>query len=186
VIDLTTLTEELWDELQETIGLVAKSLTQCERVSRSVRKFLRWEESVRLDGGSSLPRPERLGSNVYKFVDGISGRCVRIRLGSVHSVKGQTHLATMLLSTYWYEHSSKKTMPWLLGERVNGGGLGVRDRRRLRETYVAMTRPSHLLCTAVPRSVMGDDELARRRVASLRTRGWNVAEVCDGSTTWLS
>ena len=108
-----------------------------------------------------------------------------IRVGSIHSVKGQTHLATLLLSTYWYDHSAKQIMPWLLGDKVNKDGAGNRAIQRLLHTYVAMTRPSHLLCLAVPRSALGnDDNMVDKNINSLKSRGWHVAEIKDGVAQW--
>jgi hypothetical protein len=111
-------------------------------------------------------------------------RSVDIRLGSIHSVKGQTHLATMLLNTYWHAHSSKQLLPWLLGERISGNDAGSRDIKRLLQTYVAMTRPTHMICLAIPRSVLGDETEMPERVSTFIARGWCVAEIIDGAPIW--
>ncbi|MCI0431227.1 MAG: hypothetical protein L0210_11905 [Rhodospirillales bacterium] len=103
-----------------------------------------------------------------------------IRLGSIHSVKGQTHLATIVLNTYWHAHSSLRTLPWLLGSKVNESGAGVQDRKRLLQTYVAMTRPSHLICLAIPRVAFGDDQACAAGSQTLKERGWHVVEVGEG------
>jgi hypothetical protein len=126
-----------------------------------------------------------MAPNVYRVDDG-EGRSVDIRLGSVHSAKGQTHLATLILSTYWHDHSAKRMLPWLLGHKVNLNGAGPRDRVRLHHMYVAMTRPSHLICLAIPRSALGDDAALNRHVSVLRARGWHVAEILGGATKWYS
>ena len=101
-------------------------------------------------------------------------------------MKGQTHLATLLLSTHWYDNSAKKILPWLLGEKVNLNGAVVRDKRRLQESYVAMTRPSHMVCLAIPESALGDDAERTKHVATLRSRGWAVADVVDGMPSWVT
>ena len=109
---------------------------------------------------------------------------IDIQLGSIHSVKGQTHLATLLLNTYWYGHTALYMMPWLLGQRINGDDAGIRDIQRLLNTYVAMTRPSQLLCLAVPRSTVSGDQGADETITTLRGRGWHVAEIIDGMAQW--
>ena len=43
-------------------------------------------------------------------------RHVSIRLGSIHQAKGQTHFATLLLSTFQNHHSSEKIVDWLCGD----------------------------------------------------------------------
>ena len=123
------------------------------------------------------------GLNVFRVSDGTKD--IDIHLGSIHSVKGQTHLATLLLSTYWHAQSAKKMMPWLIGEKVNGKEAGKQDRERLLHTYVAITRPSHLLCLTVPRSALGSNQTAiNKSLATLMERGWNIAELVDGTAHW--
>ena len=124
------------------------------------------------------------GPNVYRVTEG--ERSVDIRLGSIHSVKGQTHLATLLMNTFWHQHSARWMMPWLVGDKVNGQGAGVRDSQRLRHCYVAMTRPSHLLCLAVPCSALGRDTVACDNAEALMNRGWRVAKIVDEAAQWLN
>jgi len=126
--------------------------------------------------------PTDAGPNVYRVVHEC-GRRVDIRLGSIHSVKGQTHLATLLLNTFWNGHSSKKLLPWILGNKANGGKAKAQNRDRLLQTYVAMTRPSHLVCLAVPRSALGDDAALNGHVETLKARGWHVVEVMYGASS---
>jgi len=184
LIDWETHTPASWGQRQADILVVAAGLSTSGTTPNPENSFLRWDKQ---DPSLAVPAATtRLdaGPNVYRVEDG-AGRRVEIHLGSIHSVKGQTHLATMLLSTYWHDHSAKKMLPWLLGEKVNLNGAGARDRARLQQTYVATTRPSHLVCLAVPRSVLRDEVEMDRHAATLRSRGWAVAEVIDGAAHWL-
>jgi hypothetical protein len=74
----------------------------------------------------------------------------------------------------------------LLGEKINLNGAGIQDRARLHQTYVAMSRPSHLVCLAIPRSKLGNADVLFGRVEALKNRGWQVAEVVDGAPNWYS
>jgi hypothetical protein len=150
-----------------------------------VDDFLGWDQQNPSLVDTAQTSPQDPGPNVYRYDNG-TGRIVDIRLGSVHSVKGQTHLATLLLSTYWYKHSSKQILPWLLGEKINLNDAGVQDRARLHQTYVAMSRPSHLVCLAIPRSALGNADVFLFRVQTLKNRGWKVAEVINGAPNWYS
>lgn len=183
LIDWETLTVASWERHQSDILLVAAGLGESGTSPNPQDGFLRWDQQDPSLAVPAAASPEDPGPNVYRFNDG-AGRSVDIRLGSVHSMKGQTHLATLLLSTYWYDHSAKRMLPWLLGEKVNLNGAGARDCARLRQTYVAMTRPSHLVCLAVPRFVLGDDEELTKHVVTLKERGWHVANVVDGAPSW--
>lgn len=103
---------------------------------------------------------------------------VHIRLGSIHSVKGETHTATLVLDSFFHKHHLSELKPWLLGERTGGMKKKLRGRPelegsrmlgRLKLHYVAMTRPSHLLCLAMRRDAFIDSELE-----ILKERGWAV------------
>ncbi|MBK8233906.1 MAG: ATP-dependent helicase [Candidatus Eisenbacteria bacterium] len=185
LIDWETLSAASWAQRQADILLVAAGLGASGTASIIADEFLGWDPNDPSLAVRAATSPQDAGPNVYRVEDGC-GRRVDIRLGSVHSMKGQTHLATLLLSTYWHEHSAKRMLPWLLGERTNLSGAGVQDRARLQQTYVAMTRPSHLICLAIPRTVLGEDAALTGHVATLKERGWRVADVVDGAASWYS
>lgn len=181
--DRTALSAEDWPALSESLTMIAIALCDGEIDKSKAECFLAWPQddpSLQPPAGS----PTRLSTpNVYS-VQGHEAS-INIRLGSIHSVKGQTHVATLLLNTFWHHHSGLRIMPWLKGEKANGNGAQSRDTQRLLHTYVAMTRPSHLLCVAVPRSALGSDQTAQTTtVTALRQRGWCVAEITDGSVQW--
>ncbi len=105
---------------------------------------------------------------------------VRIRLGSIHSVKGETHTATLVLDSFYFAHHLSELKPWLLSAKVGGARLdrrgkvvceGSRMLGRLRLHYVAMTRPTHLLCLAMRKDAFDAGELD-----ILTGRGWTVID----------
>jgi putative ATP-dependent endonuclease of OLD family len=51
---------------------------------------------------------------------------------------------------------------------------------RLRQHYVAMTRPTHLPCLA-----MREDALAEDEIAILKARKWRVGRVANGPIQWF-
>lgn len=183
LVDREIQTSASWGKRQADILLVVASLGDSGTTPNPEDSFLSWDEHDPSLSAPAAASPQDVGPNVYRVSDG-AGRSVDVRLGSVHSMKGQTHLATMLLSTYWNGHSAKKMLPWLLGEKVNLNGAGKQDRIRLQQTYVAMTRPSHLLSLAIPKSVLGDDAAMEKHVSTLRGRGWAVAELISGVARW--
>ncbi|MFT9400054.1 UvrD-helicase domain-containing protein [Acetobacter sp.] len=104
---------------------------------------------------------------------------VRIKLGSIHSVKGETHTATLVLDSFFHKHHLRELKPWLLGKK--SGGFKVRKDKvvwegsrilgRLKLHYVAMTRPTHLLCLAMRWDAFDDGELD-----TLTERGWIITD----------
>jgi len=105
---------------------------------------------------------------------------VEIKVGSIHSVKGETHTATLVLDTFYFDHHLSTLKPWLLGAKSGGGAGKKRILSRLRQHYVAMTRPSHLLCLA-----MREDCLTESDIDQLKTLGWRVARVQNAGSEWL-
>lgn len=80
----------------------------------------------------------------------IDGQDIRIEVGSVHAVKGETHTSTLFLDTFYRAYDSTRLVRFF-----TTGGRDP-DRRNesickaLRVAYVAMSRPTHLLCVAFP------------------------------------
>jgi DNA helicase-2/ATP-dependent DNA helicase PcrA len=105
---------------------------------------------------------------------------VEIKVGSIHSVKGETHTATLVLDTFYFDHHLSTLKPWLLGAKSGGGTGKKRILSRLRQHYVAMTRPSHLLCLA-----MREDCLTESDINQLKALGWRVARVQNAGREWL-
>ncbi len=95
-----------------------------------------------------------------------SGDKINIKFGSIHSSKGRTHLATLVVETKYYEDNLSSILPWLSGKRPK---LGVRNKKRLKCHYVAMTRAKGLLCLAIPRKSVSDQ--VRKELENF---GWNL------------
>lgn len=121
---------------------------------------------------------QQLDHSVNLFSYPVDDPKVHIHLGSIHSVKGKTLTATLVLDSYFEGHHLNALKPWLLGQR-SGGWTAQRTPKqegpvllgRLKLHYVAMTRPSHLLCMA-----MRKDSFTNEELATLQIRGWNVVD----------
>ncbi len=109
--------------------------------------------------------------NSYRFEH--SDRYVDIDVGTIHSAKGQTHTATLVLETFAWQHDLEDLLPWLSGQKTGAAQKdSLRRKERMRLIYTAMTRPSHLLCLALRRSVV--DAATRRRLIDC---GWRVIDL---------
>lgn len=116
--------------------------------------------------------------NLYRFPP--ENPRVQIGVGSIHSVKGETHTAILVLDTYFHNHHLVALKPWLAGAKSGSSMEKSRTTSRLKQHYVAMTRPSHLLCLA-----MRDDSLSNGDISALKAHGWRVGRVTVGATVWL-
>ena len=133
-------------------------------VTKFDTKFFQWQEA----SFSSTDKENEiaLAKNTYYYEDNQTGRSVKIRLASIHAVKGQTHLATLLLETYWHDHNIKSVLSALYGQYPP---KGVRNEMRKKCNYVALTRARGLICVALPREFVSNDE-----IKLIQNHGWNV------------
>ena len=182
LVEKKALSEDDWPRHAQALKALAAALCKGETDISRAKQFLVWPKGVPASDMPASSSKDDAGPNVFRVSN--NNGTVDIQLGTIHSVKGQTHLATLVLNTYWYGHSTKHMMAWLIGNRINGAGAGNQDMQRLLHTYVAMTRPSHLLCVAAPRSALGAGQTMDQTIASLRKRGWHVAEIVEGATRW--
>jgi len=143
--------------------------------SEEAKEFLEWRVS---DSRGQPARQSSQRDNIFRYP--VEQPKVQIRVGSIHSVKGETHTATLVLDTFYYKHNLAVLKPWLLGQKSGRGNEGKQSLSRLKQHYVAMTRPSHLLCLGMRKDAFSDEELVQ-----LKTSPWRVASVTDMDPVWL-
>lgn len=133
-------------------------------------EYLRWAEAETAEAEGDTPRTSE---NLFRYP--ANAPEVSVRLGSIHSVKGETHTATLVLESFHQTHHLKKLIPWLAGTRPRPGADNTGEDSalidRLKLHYVAMTRPSHLLCLA-----MRSDALKTKEREAILARNWRIIE----------
>lgn len=114
---------------------------------------------------------------------------IKVELSTIHGVKGETHDATLILETKNYNHDIYAMLPYITGDRPDTANTNtslkfdptnVRDAAKMpnqkfmRQLYVAMSRPRHLLCLAVHY-----DRITAAQVALLQAqeKGWNITHI---------
>ena len=105
--------------------------------------FLTGEQTI-----MSEDRPDKdKNSNSLTFGD------IQIGLGTVHSVKGQTHTATLYIESAYYNDGGKMYESQRLAGQFKGERLRSNAGKRVKESakmiYVGFSRPTHLLVFAV-------------------------------------
>jgi len=125
-------------------------------------EFVEWKGSIENEEQGS----DSKSTNKFLYKDSASGRSVELKFGSIHSSKGRTHLATLILETKYYEYNLSSILPWLAGK---SGKLGQRNKQRLKCQYVAMTRAKGLICLA-----MLEDSISHELQKELTEFGWNL------------
>jgi DNA helicase-2/ATP-dependent DNA helicase PcrA len=162
--------DEWKDKWVAVVKLVASEITGSAIDANRVAEFLDWEQET----ATTL----RQRDNRFKYPD--QAPAVEVRLGSIHSIKGETHTATLVCDTYFRAHHLATLKPWLLGEKSGGGQQSALGRSRLKQHYVAITRPTHLLCLA-----MREDALTVGEIVRLKARKWRVGRVTNGPIQWI-
>lgn len=119
--------------------------------------------------------------NTIRHADGFV-----IELSTIHGVKGETHDATLVMESKNYCFDLGVMVPYLAGECPSNAqpnariGENARSRRAnkqfMRQFYVAMSRPRHLLCLA-----LHSDRLSADHERLLRDKGWAVLRLSPDS-----
>ena len=169
-------TKAIWEsQMRSTVKTIAESLAGCRLSGQEVTEFLTWNESA--SGAVLTPSTVARRDNIYRYK--MDEREVKIKVGSIHSVKGQTHTATLVLETFWHAHNLKSLLPWLCGSKSGGQTANPQLACRLKLHYVAMTRPTHLLCCAMKVDSFKDKDgnIRQDMFESLKKRGWHIEMV---------
>ena len=169
-------TADEWNEKWSgAVSGIAEAISGMHADSEDAKTFLNWQQ---LDNQDQQANKSGQRDNVFRHP--IQHPKVEIRVGSIHSVKGETHTAILVLDTYFHEHHLATLKPWLLGQKAGGPNEGKRNLSRLKQHYVAMTRPTHLLCLAMREDVFTGDEISQ-----LKSQSWRVARLRDDAPVWL-
>lgn len=155
-------------------SFVPRLLSMFEKDLSGASDFVNDEVSREGHGMEDSGENSRIKDNVY--------RCektgVQVRVGTVHSVKGETHTATLYLESYYEKDGRGQNAKSYESQRLKdqferkemGSGAGKRTRQSARMVYVGFSRPTHLLCFAVHRDRF-DEKL-------FRNKGWEIVRIC--------
>jgi DNA helicase-2/ATP-dependent DNA helicase PcrA len=170
----------------------------CHRLttSRDQTHFLKWTETIDLMHAglarilpSSITR-EKFGNlqafGIFENADADAllpdrcvvtdnGRSVTIQIGTIASVKGETHLATLVLEAYGHQ-AKRHDLESVLESIATGASINPKAKESTqsfyRNIYVASSRPSKMLCLAMNR-----DRASDAQITALNNAGWKIVEV---------
>ena len=111
----------------------------------------------------------KLLPNHYLYTDLQTNRFIDMEFGSIHSVKGRTHLATLIVETYLRTHNMKSIIKYLCGMPPKKNSV---HQKRLKCQYVAMTRARALICLAIP-----IDFVDKKTQDKLKQIGWSLSVI---------
>lgn len=120
------------------------------------------------DFDESEPATTSMAPN-NKFISA-NGR--QIEVATIHSVKGETHDATLVLETKHHDFDLEKMLPYLSGD-IDCAPTGKRQIERMRRLFVGASRPRHLVCMAIHA-----DHLSSELRENLRDNfNWTISEI---------
>lgn len=119
--------------------------------------------------GTTAPPSDDASVKCQRALIAIRGTTIQIDLATIHSVKGETHAATLVLECFHHVYDLKEVLPIIIGKH---------DAQRLqnvssilpaaRRTFVAMTRPRNLVAFAIRKSHV------EAHIPDFEAAGWKV------------
>lgn len=172
--DTERLSEDSWNLVyRPRIERIISTVCGIECLGKAANDYMEWPQTNQATRALASLSTEN--KTVFVLNDEL-----KIKVGSIHSVKGETHTATLVLDTFYHGSHFKALKPWLLGKKSGGSTSKAREALRLKLHYVAMTRPSKILCIATQ-----IDEFKGSEIELLKSKGWCVAHVKQHGITWL-
>jgi len=111
--------------------------------------------------------------NIYTYKsDGIN---FDIAISTIHKVKGETHIATLVLETYKDGYDIFQLLDFLKG---NNNKLKLDDKKKL--LYVGMSRPTNLLCLAIHKKHIHrkkEKEVTEKDIEILENNGFRIYSI---------
>lgn len=159
-IKLSSITKWQWDAFLEQIFRIFSNIIDADMARRDF-SYIQWcQEGDLALGGEKV-------NTLCFYKDGLP---VEVHFGSIHSVKGMTHLATLVVETFRRTYNIKNILPWL--SETTKKSPTPNELSRMKCLYVAMTRPMGLVCLAMPKASLKSIDLQY-----LQKLGWNINDL---------
>lgn len=170
-----------WGKVQSWL----KRIFEIDNLSVELQKYLAFQEIEAIDckdkdaGNQDNDALTPLPDNMIRHRDGF-----HIELSIIHGVKGETHDATLILETKNYCFDLEAMIPYLIDELPSLEYPNVKlgespsmaafkpNQKFMRQFYVAMSRPRHLLCLAAHNGRIKEGQRKK-----LMKKGWNILQV---------
>lgn len=148
----------VFEEMKEYFPKILHNIFGKKEMSQKTKDFIN-ERDSKSAGSSEDSASSDERNNIYRY------NGIEVEVGTIHSIKGETHSATLYLETYYHNdnrrpgncisYESQRLKEYFKGNRTTGNE-GKRVKESLKMAYVGMSRPTHLLCVAVHRDRVKD------------------------------
>ncbi|WP_257292564.1 UvrD-helicase domain-containing protein [Endozoicomonas sp. ONNA1] len=108
--------------------------------------------------------------NVYRYREG--DHVIDVEVATIHSVKGETHAATLVFETKFGKSYDIHSLLDYLLKNQSRQVTAVQKKKFMKQLYVAMTRPKYLLCLA-----MDKGRFTSQYKSQAEALGWTVVDL---------
>jgi hypothetical protein len=158
----------LFHRKEKTPMQIRDTISNIIRKKKNIQLMNELEEFL-TSNDFEFSKEEQSASNTFISEEGIS-----IDVGTVHSVKGETHTATLFLETYYQgKHDTDRLLPFLKGDYPKADVGKAYHIENLKIAHVAFSRPTHLLAMACHENRVVTHE------EDLRKNGWSIIKATD-------
>ena len=140
--------------VENLLGLFEKSINE-QKLKDTIKNF-------------KLESIQKVNQN--KFYYSNNDINFEIDISTIHKAKGETHTATLVLETFNIKYDLQQLLKLLKGQTLQSSTTIDRKKKLL---YVAMSRPTHLLCLAINKDHVNDDD--KRELVE---KGYIVKTIC--------
>ncbi len=149
--------ESIFSEIKEYIPNFLKEVFEINVLKPETQSFLN-EDSFTATTSTSHSAKSDERNNLYKNEE----NGIEVKVGTVHSVKGKTHTATLYMESYYYNdggksYESQRLINQIIKRKKLSNGARKRIKQSAKMVYVGFSRPTHLLCFAVHKDRINDD-----------------------------
>lgn len=103
----------------------------------------------------------------------VQGRKIVNEVTTIHSVKGETHAATLVLETKFHQFDAGQLIDNILGQ-INVIPERSRKSKFMKQLYVAFSRPKYLLCLTMDKSRFPQEHIGKATFGD-----WNIYDLTD-------
>ncbi|MED4779352.1 UvrD-helicase domain-containing protein [Brevibacillus choshinensis] len=172
--------KDIYDHLNEKLVQWCMQLFKREDIITDVKDFITAHLCPALGGthtselstflnGPSLIQHADGNQKTNLFIHERDNLKIPIQISTVHSVKGETHTATLYLETFYRMYDIESIMEYMKGNHNPPRRETVSH--ALKMAYVGMTRPTHLLCVAAHQNG------CEPHIQGLEDAGWDIIRV---------
>jgi DNA helicase-2/ATP-dependent DNA helicase PcrA len=182
IINLLTsishVSENSWGRISSIVSLIINALLNQVDIDSITTSSLKWQDEE--DSCCDIQNITIERNNIYKHKLMNNMGNIDFKIGTIHSVKGQTHTATLILESTNRGPILGQLKPYFLHQE-NASEAKSSKREWLNTLYVGLTRPTHLVCLAIPEThkKTGTSKIdwSNKELQILKVNGWKVARV---------